>query len=253
MFLASMSSREIAERVAAGATTAILVAGSIEQHGPHLPCDADATYGAEMGRRLADMLGNALVAPVVTPGCSDHHTGFAGTFTIAPELLVALVEARLRDLARMGFREVILTSSHGGNFRPLQSALPRLEAVAGELGLRLTPVLVLEDFIAALVKAPKAEGLDQKLPAVQADLVETSIMLLLRPDQVRMDLAEPGGLTDFTLDELLANGLASVTHNGVLGDPRSATAELGEAILISLQEYLVSGVTQWRQAHDQGR
>ncbi|MBN9036756.1 MAG: creatininase family protein [Rhizobiales bacterium] len=248
MFLASMSSREIADRVAAGATTAVLVAGSIEQHGPHLPCDADATYGAEMGRRLAEALGSALVAPVVTPGCSDHHVGFAGTFTITPELLVALVEARLRDLSRMGFREVVLTSSHGGNFRPLQAALPQLSALADGLRLRLTPVLVLEDFIAALVRAPRARGLDQKLPAVQADLVETSIMLRLRPDQVRMDLAEPGGLTDFTLDELLERGLAAVTHNGVVGDPRAATAELGEAILNDLRDYLVSGVNQWRQS-----
>jgi len=250
MQMATMSSREIAERVQSGWKTAILVAGSIEQHGPHLPCNSDAIYGAEMGQRLATALGHALVAPVVTPGCSDHHIDFAGTFTIPPELLVALVEARLRDLGRMGFEEVVLTSSHGGNFRPLQAAIPRLSDVARANGMRLVPVLVLENFIAALVEAPLAQGLDQTLPAVQADLVETSIMLRLRPDQVRMDLAEPGGLVAFTLDDVLANGLAGVTHNGVLGDPRAATSELGEAILGSLQEYLVSGVQTWRQAHD---
>jgi len=247
MFLARMSSKQIAEAVAAGQRTAIIVAASIEQHGPHLPVDSDAVYGAEIGRRLALALGNALVAPVVTPGCSDHHLGFAGTFSITPELLVALVESYFKDLGRMGFEEVIVTSSHGGNFRPLQAAIPRLTATAAAHGLRLVPVLVLEDFIGALVKAPLARGLDQKLPAVQADLVETSIMLALAPETVRMDLAEPGGLTDFSIDELFAKGLAAVTHNGVLGDPTAATAELGEAILTSLRDYLVSGVEHWRQ------
>ncbi|MDQ7906260.1 creatininase family protein [Phytohabitans sp. ZYX-F-186] len=240
--MAQMSATAIEAAVAGGAQTAVVVAGSVEQHGPHLPCDTDTVYGTELARRLATRLGSALVAPLIVPGCSDHHLGFGGTFTIGPELLVAQAEAHLRSLGRMGFATVVLTSSHGGNFGPLYEALPHLRAVAAEYGMRLVDVLSLADFVAALRKVPAERGLDQGIPAVQADLIETSIMLYLRPDLVRMDLAEAGHMRPFDIDELFASGLKPLTANGILGDPRGATAELGEAIVAALEEYLVAAV-----------
>jgi creatinine amidohydrolase len=242
MFMASMSSRAIADAVANGARTAIVVAASFEQHGPHLPCETDSIYGAAIAGRLAARLGSSLVAPLIAPGCSDHHLGFAGTFSISAELLVAQVEQYLTDLAAMGFKRVILTSSHGGNFAPLSEALPRLNARAQSLGMRLVGILSLERFVDALRKTPAQRGLDQGIPAVQADLIETSIMLYLRPDLVRMDLAEIGHMEPFDIDELFRSGLRGLTANGILGDPRGATAELGEAIVADLEEYLVEGV-----------
>jgi creatinine amidohydrolase len=241
-FMASMSSRAIEDAVAGGARTAIVVAASYEQHGPHLPCMTDSVYGAEIAGRLAARLGGALVAPLITPGCSDHHLGFAGTFTITPELLVAQVESHLTNLARMGFERIVLTSSHGGNFGPLSDALPRLNVHAAALGLTIVPVLSLDRFVDALRKTPAARGLDQGIPAVQADLIETSIMLYLRPDLVHMELAELGHMETFDIDELFRDGLRGLTANGILGDPRGATAELGEAIVADLEEYLVAGV-----------
>src|SRR2546423_3661235 len=105
---------EIQKLVAAGCRRAILVAASIEQHGPHLVCETDCWYGAEMALRVARRLGDTLVAPVLRPGCSEHHMGFPGTFSIPPALLVALVKEHLRCLAESGFTQVVLTSSHGG-------------------------------------------------------------------------------------------------------------------------------------------
>lgn len=242
MFMASMSSRAIEEAVAAGTRTAVVVAASYEQHGAHLPCETDSVYGAALAGRLAARLGSTLVAPLIAPGCSDHHLGFAGTFSITPELLVAQVESHMTSLARMGFERIILTSSHGGNFGPLSEALPRLNACAASLGLTVVPVLSLERFVDALRKAPAERGLDQGIPAVQADLIETSIMLYVRPDLVRMDLAELGHMESFEIDDLFRDGLRGVTANGILGDPRGATAELGEAIVADLEEYLVAGV-----------
>lgn len=242
VFMASMSSRAIEDAIAAGTRTAIVVAASYEQHGPHLPCETDSVYGAEIAGRLAVRLGSTLVAPLIAPGCSDHHLGFAGTFTITPELLVAQVESHFTNLARMGFERIVLTSSHGGNFAPLSEALPRLNAHAASLGLTIVPVLSLERFVDALRKAPAERGLDQGLPAVQADLIETSIMLYLRPDLVRMDLAEVGHMETFDIDELFRDGLRGLTANGILGDPRGATADLGAAIVADLEEYLAAGV-----------
>jgi creatinine amidohydrolase len=233
---------EIQEQVASGKTTALLVAASIEQHGPHLVCETDCWYGEEMALRVARRLGDALVAPVIRPGCSEHHMGFAGTFTIPPEVLVALVTHHLRSLAESGFTHVVLTSSHGGNFGPLREALPGLRQEGLKLGVRLTPVLDLGAFVAALIRAPLARGLDQGMPAVQADLVETSLALALRPETVHMELAAPGYLGDFDLDDLFRLGLKRITSNGVLGDPTQATAELGLEILDSLEAYLADAI-----------
>lgn len=248
MFMPSMSSAAIAHAVESGARTAIVVAGSVEQHGPHLPCDTDSIYGAEIACRVAGRLGNTLVAPVIMPGISDHHLGFAGTFTVAADLLIAQVEAFITSLAGMGIRRVVLTSSHGGNFRPLDSETPRLRAHAEAKGVSLLTVLSLGDFVDALRKIPAKRGLDQGLAAVQADLIETSIMLHLRPDQVRMDLAEVGHMQDFDIDQMFHDGLRSITANGVLGDPRGATPELGAAIVAELEEYLLAGIARGANA-----
>lgn len=242
MFMSSMSSVAIEDAIRSGSRTAIVVAGSVEQHGPHLPCETDSIYGAEIAGRVARRLGATLVAPVIMPGVSDHHLGFAGTFTISPELLVAQVEAYIASLAGMGVERVVLTSSHGGNFNPLDAATPRLTEYALAHGITLVPVLSLGAFVDALRKVPAERGLEQGLSAVQADLIETSIMLHVRPDLVRMDLAEVGHMEDFDIDELFRDGLRSITSNGVLGDPRGATAELGAAIVAELVDYLLTGI-----------
>lgn len=244
MFMQSMSSSAIEAAIASGSRTVIVVAGSVEQHGPHLPCETDSIYGEALAGRLAATLGSTLVAPVIRPGVSDHHLGFAGTFTIPVELLLLQVESYLTSLAGMGFTRVILTSSHGGNFIPLTDALPRLRDHAAPLGIDIVPVLDLFEFVAALRKVPADRGLDQGLSAVQADLIETSIMLYLRPELVRMDLAEVGHMEDFDVAGMFVSGLRTITANGILGDPRGATAELGEGIVAALDDYLLAGVAR---------
>jgi creatinine amidohydrolase len=240
--LERLTTAEIDEAVAAGRDTVVVVAGSIEQHGPHLPCETDCYYGLEMALRAARRWGNALVAPVIRPGCSQHHLGFAGTISISPEALVATVEETLRCLVDSGFRRVVLTSSHGGNFAPLAAAGDRLAGVCRDRGAELVPVLSLGAWIDALKEAPNAHGLRQQdMPAVQADLIETSIMLALRPDLVRRDRIERGFVGDFDIDASFAErGLRALTDNGILGDPTDATAELGAEILDALERYLVS-------------
>lgn len=240
--MAQLAWPAIGSLIGGGRRTAILVAASVEQHGPHLACETDCWYGEEMAVRVAARLGDALVAPVIRPGCSEHHMGFPGTFSIPPSLLVALVKEHVRCLAECGFTRVVLTSSHGGNFNPLHSALSELVDHCTKLGISLLPVLDLGAFIGALTKAPLARGLDQGLPAVQADLVETSIVLALRPETAHMELAEPGYMGEFDLDDLFRLGLKRVTANGVLGDPTQASAELGGEIISALEYYLYDAV-----------
>src|SRR5689334_17523468 len=100
--LERMTWPEIGEAIANGNTTAIIVAGSSEQHGPHLPEGTDSMIGEGLAVRLAHKLGNALVAPVIRPGCSDHHLAFPGTVSISEDLLIKTIDAYVDSLRKHG-------------------------------------------------------------------------------------------------------------------------------------------------------
>jgi creatinine amidohydrolase len=103
---------------------------------------------------------------------------------------------------------VLFVNAHGGNVEALSAAQARLSAE----GRRVE------------VWHARVEGGDP-----HAGHTETSLMLHLHPEQVHMEMAEPGSTARFSeiAEELRTGGLAAVTPNGVLGDPRTATAEEG--------------------------
>jgi len=229
--LECMTWQEIGAAIAAGKKTAIIVAGSSEQHGPHLPEGTDAMIGEGLAVRLAAKLGDALVAPVIRPGCSDHHLAFPGTVSISEDVLIATIDAYLESLRRHGFDRFFLFSSHGGNFPALQ----RMEA----RGLPQDVVVAsnLSDFAGVMLGVLHRFGRDDKtIP--HADASETGEMLVFQPDLVHMDRAEPGYVGVVDADKLLKEGLKSVTANGVLGNPVGATSEIGEEVINGLVDYL---------------
>ena len=226
-----MTWREIGDAIAAGKTTAIIVAGSTEQHGPHLPEGTDAMIGEGLGVRLAQKLGNALVAPVIRPGCSDHHLAFPGSLSISGDLLLGLLDAYIASLRLHGFRRFVVFSSHGGNFPVLLRMVER--------GVPDDTVVIsnLLEFAGVMLDALRRFGRDDKtIP--HADASETGEMLVLHPDLVHMDRAERGFVGEVDPEKLMREGLKAVTKNGVLGDPVGATTEMGEEVIASLVEYL---------------
>ncbi len=240
----AMTWPEIRYALQAGKTTAVLAVASTEQHGPALPLTTDEEIGRALAVEVALALGDALAAPVVAPGCSDHHLAWPGTVSIPPDLLAELVSHHLRNLAGHGFREIVLFSSHGGNFGPLGSRLQQLRAAAGSA--RLIDLLDPDWFFDAWFTVLRAHG-RQEVTLPHADVMETAMMLYLRPELVRQDKLEPGFTGTVRLDELTARGLSAFTPNGVLGDPRGATAELGRALLEGLARAMVAEIRRRRQ------
>ncbi len=122
---------------------------------------------------------------------------------------------------------VVLVNGHGGNVRPVQRAANTL---LGE-GRKV------------LAWWPRIRNGD-----AHAGDSETSMMLALAPTLVRMTRAEAGRpepIVDL-IDELRANGVRAVSPNGILGDPRRATASHGKALLTRLTIDLVAAVDEWR-------
>ncbi len=247
--LEELSWTDVEARVAAGARTAIIMTASMEQHGPHLPTMTDTAIGYAVGARVAEKLGDALLAPVIRPGCSDHHLAFPGSISIPEPVFIDTVMASVNSLAPHGFTTFVLLSSHGGNFAALEKAAARLRDEFGPKGVTIIDFAgrnALHQTMAAMIGAGARFGRPQDVDAIHADLTETSVLLARHRDLVHMDRLETGAMGRIDLDELLTKGLRAITPNGVLGDPRGATAEIGEATIEALADTIVEFVKHRR-------
>jgi len=235
-FLEQLTWPEVELAITRGTTTVVIPVGAIEQHGPHLPLSVDAELGTALGWRVARNLGDALVAPTIRVGCSEHHMGFAGTISLEVETLEAICRDYCVSLARHGFTDICLIPSHGGNFAPLREMVPRLQEAVDQvddgcwvgaytelLGLVGLWRLVVEEEL----------GLGARVGG-HADIAEASQMLHVNPDLVRIARAEPGRvgeLDESLVEQVFRKGLRAITSNGILGDPRGMDAEVGEKLL----------------------
>jgi creatinine amidohydrolase len=233
-----MSWTEIEGAIAAGKTTVILNTGAIEQHGPHLPTATDTLVGEAVAERAARELGNALMAPVVRPGCSAHHLGFPGTLTLEFQTFVDVLAQQVRGLADVGFKNVALMSSHGGNVDIMVAFAPTIaKTVAGKANVFMATSF---DMFKEAQQMLEAEGIPRWHAGVHAGYAETSIMLYLYPDLVDMSRARPGLVDEafYRPENLKRSQLASFTHGlksqtptGVLGDPTGANPEIGKRLV----------------------
>lgn len=229
--LADMTWPEVAEAVAAGMTTIILPLGATEQHGPHLPLGTDTVRAIGLAERLAAHLPDALIAPPLPIGCSDEHSGFAGLLSLDTATLVNVIVDCARRMVAWGARRVVLLSAHGGNDAALARTAERLRHDLPALYV-WTPsdLLITADEVLAIAHrddiSPEAIGL-------HAGEGETSEMLCLHPELVRLEQREPGytGDMEVVMPRLREAGLQPVTPNGILGDPTRADAERGARYL----------------------
>jgi creatinine amidohydrolase len=224
-----MTSRAVRAAVDGGSTTVVIACGAVEQHGPHLPLFMDAEHGVRLAEEVAARLGNALVAPTIRVGCSEHHMAFAGSMTLRVETFEAVCADYVASLARHGFSDVCFVPTHGGNYGPLAAMLPRLNDLVSPHA-RVHAFTDLHGQVELWRRVIEAEaGLGDRVGG-HADIAEASIMLALHPELVDVDAAEPGYLGELTpavLARLFERGIGAVTPNGVLGDPRGMTAALG--------------------------
>ena len=212
--------------------TLLVPVGSLEQHGPHLPLDTDARIAAAVARRAAADDPALLLAPPLAYGASGEHEGFPGTLSIGHEALrVVLVE-----LGRSAFRwatRLVFVNGHGGNLPTVPDAVHQLRAEG-------------RDVAWAGCVVPDGDA--------HAGRTETAILLALDPGVVRLEAVEPGNPAPLAelLPILVRRGVAAASPNGVLGDPRGATAAEGERLLADMVGQLRGALARWAP-DDRGR
>ena len=234
-----LTSPEIGEALGRGFTTAIFACGAVEQHGPHLALSMDASHGTALAEAVARRLGRALVAPTVRVGCSQHHMGFPGTLTLRKETFRAVLEDYISSLAHHRFRRILILPTHGGNFAPLDEALPALREVAGP-EVRVDAATDLFALLEVWTRVSEEFGLAAGVGG-HADVAEGSILLALHPERVRPERVEPGltgALSEETTQRLFSSGMKAVSPNGILGDPSGMNAALGRRLVDALSEML---------------
>jgi creatinine amidohydrolase len=234
ILLEEMTWPEVEAALEAGRTTVVVAVGAVEQHGPHLPLLVDAARGDRLAQEVALRLTNALVAPTIRIGCSEHHMGFAGTLTLRRTTLEAICLDYVVSLSRHGFTRICFVPSHGGNFGPLADMLADLRAAVAP-SCRVdayTDLIGFMDFWQEAVREHAPDLVDRV--GGHADIAETSELLCIRPDLVRQKRAEAGHVQTFDeelMGRIFRDGFRAVTPNGILGDARGATHAIGESCI----------------------
>jgi len=238
-----MTAPDVRAAMAAGFTTAVVAVGSTEQHGPHLPTMTDTRIGDAMAHQVALKLGNALLARTIPVGVSEHHLAFGATISLKPETLQAIVRDYVDSLVRDGFRRIIFLPSHGGNFGPVAKAIEEARQVHPDV--EVTGYTDLLGLVGCLYRASAEFGVSEGDSGAHAGENETSFMMFLEPDLVARDRFAPGyrgPLGDKEMQAIFERGMPALTENGVIGDPRKASAEKGEVYLDRLSSFLVEQV-----------
>ena len=236
LLLEEMTWPQIRKAIEEGYRTVIVAAGSIEQHGKHLPIGMDTMDGYLIALRIAEGLGRTLVAPVIRPGCSDHHMAFPGTITIPADLLKELCRAYCRCLGSHGFERIVLVATHGGNIQAMKEVALELEA---ELPCQVVSPNILQDPRVEEATDPVLAryGVARDEGGIHSGFVETSYLLAsTHAHLVDMPAAERGFVGDAIarIQEVTRDGhwnMADITSVGVLGDPTKASAEAGRELL----------------------
>jgi len=231
-------------------TVAILPVAAIEQHGPHLPLSTDAVICEGLLAALGSTTfstAKVLLLPAQSVGHSLEHSNFAGTLSLNAETLLASLLEIGRSVARAGVRKLMILNTHGGNVAVMQIAALRLRAESQLLVARANSF--------ALGEPSGLFDNDELKLGIHGSEVETSLMLHLRPELVRLEhardfqgLAHAAAGANRTVGPARPVGLGWMSEDlhreGVSGNARGGDAARGARLLEHMTTQLAQALDE---------
>ena len=234
----------------------LLPIGTVEQHGPHLPVNADNMVADFVARRAAEAT-EAYMVPAINYGYSPLCRDFPGTVSIRPETLTSVIRDVSQALFRQGFRRFIFVNNHGGNQPSCEQVARELKAEHGLVIGNIYPWNLGYTLMRDTYEDPAAVYGHGGEP-------ETSAMMGMFPEDVMIDLMagrDPitSGLFKLRRDNLIeipgqsVGGTVFLDHgdlfpNGVSGDPSPATAERGQMWIERVVNFAIDFVRNFDNA-----
>ncbi len=214
----------------------LLPLGSFEQHGHHLPLTTDTDLVTAVARRVEKARSSkVLCLPTLWPGHSTHHLFFPGTLSVSQAPYIQLLLELCRSIVKLGAKKVFLLNGHGGNDIPARAALRDLKTEFPKVRFVFASYWSLASASIQKIRESTLGGLGH------ACEMETSLMLHLHPDRVKMKLARRDGPKHkdaYRRADMLygrpvyfVNEFHEVSRTGTVGHPDLATAKKGKQFL----------------------
>lgn len=196
----------------------IIPVGSTEQHGPHLPLSTDSLLVEKIAGKVAELT-DSILTPTICFGISEEHMDFRGSLTLTPDSFKGLVLDICTSLKRHGFKEQHIINYHGSNKKHILELLPRIREQGIEVFLhRVLGRIGVFD---------------------HAGEVETSLMLYLYPERVRMNEVKE---FRYRIPEEEGWRTIDYSDSGVIGDAVNASAAKGEGYFKKIVDEIVEEI-----------
>ena len=182
----------------------ILPVGALEQHGPHLPLAVDTLLGNAVALAVSALTGVPVLPPLCY-GVSGSHGDFAGTVALRPETMIGVVEDVIDSLYERGMRQFILLNGHIWNNGALDVSAEKLRVRHRDARVRALGYVT-------MYPGPEVDGhVRYGRALMHANYFETSVMLHLYPELVRMDRAtshrDVDSFWDYRMDQVSETGV----------------------------------------------
>lgn len=217
-----------AETILKRSGLAIIPMGSVEQHGPHLPCGTDYLASLVIGKKVAETV-DGLLVPFCPVGVTPFHMSFAGTLTLQPRTFMAVVEDICASLAQHGAKKIVFLNWHEGNTSSMN-----LAAVAAQQKLGVRVLVVQACYIAF-------ELFGQECGLTHGGELEVLPVLAYDPSLVHLERATNGsppekakkidGLRRGRAAYPFLKDIREIAPTGWYGEPQKATEEKAKVFL----------------------
>jgi creatinine amidohydrolase len=209
----------------------IVPVGSVEQHGHHLPISTDIIIAQAFADRIGEQL-KAYVLPCIPVSTCREHMGKRGSVWVNPDTFYLMMKDVVYSLKEQGYRKIAVIQGHGGIF--VLSPLIRTLNASLNPDVMVCKLEPSQFFLTFLGKPPipgcEASEILESATLMHADEFETSLILYLHPELVKMDKIVDF-VPEYPREYLNYGSIFRLSPDGVWGEPSKATAEKGQKLL----------------------